>query len=100
MRGIYPLARSPRCSLIRFPSHSGHWGTRRCSQVRLAKCLALAGFGTPVELDPFSQKLTTLRFLRRGDNAKSPWQRGEDGTEFKLHIIYVKPLLSFPGVSL
>jgi len=38
----------------------------RCSQVRSAKGLALAGFDTPVELTP-SQKLTTLRFLRRGD---------------------------------
>jgi len=28
---------------------------RRCSQVRSAKGLALAGFGTPVELDPFSE---------------------------------------------
>ena len=45
----------------------GHWGTRRGSQVRFAKGLALTGFGTPVELDP-SQKLTTLRFLRRGDH--------------------------------
>ena len=33
----------------------GHLGTRRCSQVRSAKGLALAGFGTPVELDPFSE---------------------------------------------
>jgi len=40
-----------------FPAtpHIGHWGTRRCSQVRLAKGLAWAGFGTPVELDPFSE---------------------------------------------
>ena len=29
------------------------WGTRRCSQVHFAKGLALAGIGTPVELDPF-----------------------------------------------
>jgi len=28
---------------------------RRCSQVRFAKGLALAGFGTPVELDSFSE---------------------------------------------
>ena len=33
----------------------GHWGTGRCSQVRSAKGLALTGFGTPVELDPFSE---------------------------------------------
>jgi len=46
-----------RCSVIRFPSHSAHrtLGTRRCSQVRLAKGLAWAGFATPVELDPFSE---------------------------------------------
>jgi len=39
---------------------------RRCSQVRFAKGLALAGFGTPVELGPFSE--TMLCFLRRGDD--------------------------------
>jgi len=37
----------------------------RCSHVRFAKGLALAG--TPVELDPFSE--TMLCFLQRGDNA-------------------------------
>ena len=55
MRGIYLLVCRSKCSVIRFPSHSVHWGTRRCSQVRSAKGLTWAGFGTPVELDPFSE---------------------------------------------
>jgi len=56
-------------SVLLATPYIGHWGTRRCSQVHFAKGLALAGFGTPVELEP-SQKLTTLRFLQRGDNVK------------------------------
>jgi len=50
---------------------------RRCSQVRSAKGLELAGFGTPVELDPFSET-TTLRSFEGVINKKD-----------KLHIITI-----------
>ena len=48
-------APSVRQSVFLATPYIGHWGTRRCSQLRSAKGLALAGFGTPVELDPFSE---------------------------------------------
>jgi len=65
---MYRLSGHRKCSVIRFPSHSVHRGTRRCSQVRSAKGLALAGFGTPVELDPFSET-NCVTFLSKG------WQK-------------------------
>ena len=47
---------------------------RRCSQVRFVKGLALAGFGTPVEIDPFSET-NYVRFLRRGDKEDITWEK-------------------------
>jgi len=42
MRGIYPLSCSPKFSVFPATPYIGHWGMRRCSQVRFAKGLALA----------------------------------------------------------